>query len=282
MGEYKFNPFTKTLDITGEALIHLKDPVDTYNDLPIEGNSENDARFVKDTDDLYVWTISSPKGDLSDWKKIPLLSNIKLDDIKDGDNYARVRKGDLVSGRVSKLSNGAEEVVFNEIKESVDLSGNVMEKIGEVEVSSNCSYVEFTGLDGNSDWFYKLFAIVKRSDGNDGDIYLFVNGDTTISNYWHQGLNALGSNVTGGRYNKSMIGWVSSFFTEVSISRDVNGIFRAVAYTNFRESDGIRFSIYGNCKTASISNITSLRIQSDIANGIGVGSKFILFRMRRG
>ncbi|MFX0084301.1 MAG: hypothetical protein ACFFAU_01405 [Candidatus Hodarchaeota archaeon] len=52
------------------ATVRWKDPVDTYSDLPITGNSENDARFVKDTDELYVWSIAAASGNLTDWKLI--------------------------------------------------------------------------------------------------------------------------------------------------------------------------------------------------------------------
>lgn len=72
-----YNPFTKKFDIVQNlATLTWRDPVDTYNDLPITGNNENDARFVKDTDKMYVWTISSPNGSLSDWKEIGSLSSV--------------------------------------------------------------------------------------------------------------------------------------------------------------------------------------------------------------
>lgn len=87
----KFNPLSGKFDlISDETSFHIKDPVNTYADLPISGNNENDMRFVKDTDDAYVWTISSSSGNLSDWKKIPLLSNLVLDDIVDGITYKKI------------------------------------------------------------------------------------------------------------------------------------------------------------------------------------------------
>jgi len=46
----------------------LKAPVDTYNDLPIVDNSENDIRITKDTDKAYTWNKSTPTGLLTDWK----------------------------------------------------------------------------------------------------------------------------------------------------------------------------------------------------------------------
>lgn len=72
-----FNPFTKKFDIVQNlSTLTWKDPVDTYEDLPTTGNNENDARFVRDTDKLYVWTIPQPNGSLSDWKEIGSLSGV--------------------------------------------------------------------------------------------------------------------------------------------------------------------------------------------------------------
>jgi len=48
----------------------LKASVATYNDLPITGNNPNDARFVRDTDILYVWSVDTPDGILANWKTI--------------------------------------------------------------------------------------------------------------------------------------------------------------------------------------------------------------------
>jgi len=72
-----FNPFTQRFDIIQDLkTLTWRDPVDTYDDLPIEGNNENDARFVKDTDKLYVWSIPDSSGDRSNWKEIGSVSSV--------------------------------------------------------------------------------------------------------------------------------------------------------------------------------------------------------------
>ena len=113
---YRFNPISGEFDIVQDlSLIHVKDPVDTYNDLPITGNAENDARFVKDTDILYVWTIANPSGSLSDWKETAKLSIADLDALPDGATYGRVKNTELESGQVKRLDDGTNEIEVNEI-----------------------------------------------------------------------------------------------------------------------------------------------------------------------
>lgn len=70
MGIYKtkFNPFSKSLQwVLKGTLITFKEGVDTYNDLPVTGNSQNEARIINDIGHLYVWSIEESSGELSDW-----------------------------------------------------------------------------------------------------------------------------------------------------------------------------------------------------------------------
>lgn len=61
-------------DNTG--LVHMKESVDTYNSLPVTGNTENDLRITRDTDTMYTWSIASASGDLSDWFNIGPITSI--------------------------------------------------------------------------------------------------------------------------------------------------------------------------------------------------------------
>lgn len=350
---FKFNPITKSFDIVlAESLIHLKNPVDTYNDLPTSGNSENDARFVKDTDDLYVWTSPNPDGDRSNWKKIPLLSNLKLDNIADGSNYGKVRIEDLIDGHVFQLSDGslvvtapevkdavnkahtageetvggdlsgtvgnatvetvggktkdeiadtvnkkhtqntdqyldyggANQVSASQVKGVVDLAPNLMEKVAEVEVSSDCTYIDFDNLDGNSAWFYMLFATIKNPLTSDVALYLFVNNDTNNSNYYTQNSVADGTTASASRSNTASILWIPAgegAFAVVEITKDMLGYFRFISRGNDHLSSSVRWVGRAGIYVNTITNITSLRVQVSASNAIGAGSKFILFKVRR-
>jgi len=118
---YRFNPISGEFDIVQDlSLIHIKDPVDTYNDLPITANAENDARFVKDTDILYVWSIADQEGILSDWKETAKMSIADLDALDDGSIYGRVKNTELEEGQVKRLDDGTNEVTAEDAKDAVD------------------------------------------------------------------------------------------------------------------------------------------------------------------
>jgi len=78
----KFNPWTKKLQwVLNASLLKIKGSVDTYNDLPLTGNSENDCYITKDTDKLYTWGIASPSGTLDDWKDVGSTVDLEWDAI---------------------------------------------------------------------------------------------------------------------------------------------------------------------------------------------------------
>ena len=87
MASYKaiMNPFTGNLTlIRSDSAFHLKDSVNTYNDLPITGNTENDVRITEDTDKMYTWGITSSSGLLTDWKEIGNVTSVDWSAIDNG------------------------------------------------------------------------------------------------------------------------------------------------------------------------------------------------------
>jgi hypothetical protein len=70
MGKYraKLNPFTGQLQLVNDiGVLFFKESVPAYVNLPITGNTKNDARIVDDTGHLYVWSLDVPDGALTDW-----------------------------------------------------------------------------------------------------------------------------------------------------------------------------------------------------------------------
>ena len=135
---YKFNPIEDTFDIVGDTeLFHVKDPVDSYSNLPTSGNNENDMRFVKDTDEGYVWTIASAGGSLSDWKKVGNGGDM-LKSIYDTDDDGIVDKAESVDDGAGNASTAVD------VKDAVTKKhnhGNKVEldkiTIGDHDVLSN-------------------------------------------------------------------------------------------------------------------------------------------------
>lgn len=129
MASYKaiVNPFTGKLTlIRADSAFHLKDGVDTYNDLPLTGNTENDVRIAKDTDKMYTWGISASSGTIDNWKEIGSASSVDWSNINNKPSSSTTDIDDAVSKRHTQNTDmkldegGANEVAVADVKDAVD------------------------------------------------------------------------------------------------------------------------------------------------------------------
>jgi len=189
----------------------------------------------------------------------------------------------MVTSHASRhATGGADELPANSITTDM-LNFATWEKIAEVTVAVNSDYVDFTGLDVNTDKFYVLYMALTNPTASESFYYLFVEGDYTLTNYYSQVLNVYGSSTGIERRNDPRVAIApageGSFF-EVVFTRDPNGYFRAVARGSWHTGSGIQFLQHGLCKTATVTNITSARLSASVTGAIGTGSKFILCKVR--
>jgi len=131
MSLYKsmLNPHTGNLTIVwAGTVLHMHESVDTYNSLPITGNSENDLRITRDTDIMWTWSISSASGSLSDWKDIGSIAAVDWSAITNKPSSSVADIDDAVSkkhtqGTDQKLDDGGvNEISAEEIKNFIDIS----------------------------------------------------------------------------------------------------------------------------------------------------------------
>ena len=171
---------------------------------------------------------------------------------------------------------------FDTIDEKLFIAG--LEKITEIELTGNVNYVLFENLNGNEDWFYVIYFTTKNPTSNNVKYYLFINNDTDTANYYSQGLLASAGSVTASREEEPIVAHATAeeaVFCKIDISKDPFGYLRTFSFANFDAANIIKLEITSICYSLTIDNITSLTIQSSVANGIGKGSKFILFKARR-
>jgi len=155
--------------------------------------------------------------------------------------------------------------------------------LAEVEVASDCDYVDFTGLDINRDWEYCLDVIIKNPTGSNSGYHLFVEGDYTPTNYYSQWFYANDASLSADRSNNPSIGYLEDGergLFNVRITKDPDGYFRFNAISNQFTGSSQIFVIRVGSKTAPVSNITSLRVSASVSGAIGAGSRFILARPR--
>jgi len=164
---------------------------------------------------------------------------------------------------------------------SAKLSFGTWEKVAEVNVSADCSYVDFTGLDINTDKCYKILGIIKCANVQSG-YKLTWNGDNVEGNYMMQWFGAYGVEIyAGSGYYARVattinVGSVVIFETELMLGADGYGRFRSNSGAD--PAFGIEdFAVY---HLSSDSNITTARISATGTNGIGAGSILILCKVR--
>jgi hypothetical protein len=162
------------------------------------------------------------------------------------------------------------------------LSGKKSNIIAEITISSNCDYVDFTGLDSDIDGGYILECAIVNNASQNGYYSLFVNGDTNGSNYSYQRLGVEGSTVSGVSGNSAPICFSIpsdkvNIFVNIKI---IGGLFRYISLGSTQYSGGVHGDLIWGRKSATITKITSLRVSVSQTNGIGAGSKFILKKIR--
>ena len=148
-----------------------------------------------------------------------------------------------------------------------------------VVTGSAVTSIDFPLLDINTHKSYRVEIEIVGS-ASVTNIYMFVNGDTAITNYYSQGIFANATSFTGGRNNEPRIGNTGNEdYQKINVA--VSLISSKVCYNtlgNYSDDSSIQGSIFYGTKTATVTNITQLTFTSSVASAIGVGSKIRIYR----
>ena len=159
----------------------------------------------------------------------------------------------------------------------------VAEKVADIIVPSNTTSVDITGLDIGKGNEYYLVSDWANGVASTNAIYLFVNGNNTTSNYYYQGLNANATTITAGRGAEAVLSQANaslkSFFTS-NIKLTNSGYFVSQSNSNRNYGSGIILEKDYLTSTFTMSGVTSIRLHSPNANGIGANSRFTLYKMK--
>jgi hypothetical protein len=157
----------------------------------------------------------------------------------------------------------------------------------ETEVTGSAvTSIDLTGLDIATHKSYRIEVDWYNSSGSTATARLFVNGDTTVTNYDAQYLLTSATTVTGARENNANI---VSLVNDHSISAVIHvgmvagsGSNNYARITNFGYPDRVGTVIDLLLRTVayrtSITNITQLTLSSSVAGALGVGTKVRIYR----
>ena len=152
--------------------------------------------------------------------------------------------------------------------------------LAEYEVTGSArTSIDFSGLDINTHKSYRV-EIELIASGASGDVYMFVNGDTVLTNYYSQFVGGSATVFSGGRYNTPALQTVNvagSHYCYIEVGK-INNLMRYFARgTSQLGTTPVFYNVMG-LKTATVTNITQLTFTSVTASGFGIGSKIRIYR----
>jgi len=169
-------------------------------------------------------------------------------------------------------------------KSAVDNVIDYYEKVSDTTVTGSAvTDIDVTGLDLESDKVYRLVSFLYNPTGGVTNYQIEFNGDTTSTNYYYAGVAHTGSATSDFGANSNR--WIGM---DGGMSGTVQGM--CMKYAGFRThwrtmgsreitgaSDIQSYDIAG-CYN-STTNVTQITLHSSVASGIGVGSRFVIFKV---
>ena len=158
-------------------------------------------------------------------------------------------------------------------------------KVADIIVSTATTQVDIPDLVIDKDSEYMLVSELSANSVAT-TLYLYANGNTTDTNYYVQRILAGSTTVQAVRYNATIFmnsqGGTEKDFAITNIKLTNNGYFVYQSNHNFRNSNPTNLELrkWYTTSTFTMTSITSLRITSSATNGIGIGSRFTLYKMR--
>lgn len=180
----------------------------------------------------------------------------------------------------------AQGLINNGVSITKSFSPNEYELIADYTVDVARTSYTFNGFKLNADEEVVLVSELYNSGASNTITRLFVNGNTTETNYYAQEITADGTSVSGARYNFPVFISASSSYYSVGIANiklTNNGYFIYQLSQN-RNNKGNTANLgiynYHGTSTFTLSQITSITLVSTISSAIGIGSRFQLYKVK--
>ena len=189
-----------------------------------------------------------------------------------GTNWVRLAPG--TSGQFLKTQGAAANPVWTAVPTP---ALSLVETITLTEAGTT---FDFTGLDINTDGKYMILFEIQNNTASDALLYLYVNNDTTTTNYYSQYFRANNASLGSGRANNAQIAFYyasKEAFGEIKISLTPNNYVHAIMHQLDNRGSAIsKFDIVLT-KVATVANITQLTFVG--TQVLAIGSKVSLYKI---
>mgnify|MGYP001578255512 CR=1 FL=1 len=161
-----------------------------------------------------------------------------------------------------------------------DMSFRTLKKVAETTLVAQATTITFTGLDINTDQEYFIVVNWLNSAAGNTTLSMYVNNDTTATNYYcEEGFDS-GAGRTVANINDARVAGITNAGAVSGIGvlfRDVTGNPRASFNTTELATTLVRNYSYAMVKTATVANITQLDFTASAANGLDVGTRITIY-----
>lgn len=161
-----------------------------------------------------------------------------------------------------------------------------MTLVGTATVSgAAATNLTLSGLDLGTDGCYYILWAVRNASASAVNLSLFYNSDTTATNYWTQYAYAVTGTINSpSKVNTAVVDAITAGANrtstgDVTILKDIDGRARS----HFRFSRDVATSpqvIGGTHVWTTLSNVTSITVNSSVANALDVGSYIKVFKVK--
>jgi hypothetical protein len=171
-------------------------------------------------------------------------------------------------------------------KTQIDNKIDYYEQIAsEIVSGAAVTSIQFTGLDLDTDGHYLIRLFFTNATGSDSAVYLEVNGDTTLTNYYNQALQAAAAGASAARINSPQVGFMKGaagkecimdlhLYKKASINPYCNVV---GTYTDGGASTIILLNkswVHNNT-----TNVTSIELVGSVASSIAIGSHVTVYKV---
>lgn len=135
--------------------------------------------------------------------------------------------------------------------------------------------IDIAGLDINAHNGYRIE--IEIAGGVSTALSMYINGDTTPTNYYQETLQATGATVGSSNNNNAVITSGAYAFIKGAMAL-IGGIMRYTGTAIVGTTTGMYVYNKSLGKTASVANITQITLIASVASAIGIGSKVRIYR----
>lgn len=157
------------------------------------------------------------------------------------------------------------------------------ELLADITVGTATTSVDITGLNIGKGDEVLLVSSMNNVVANTSEARIFINGNTTVSNYYTQRIYAMSTSRGASRFNSSTAIINDNVDTTLAITtiKLTNSGFFVCQSQNSRKigTGSLLLDDWYATSTFTVTSITSLKIESSLTNAIGIGSRFQLYKI---